>query len=572
MSALDLADRPLTQEPDEVLDRFARMATRALQVPVSLVTVVEETRQRFPGAVGLPEHAQTARESPLSQSICQYVQGSGRPFVTSDIRTDERVLGTRAGELGVVAYAGVPLRATLAGEDHAAVVGVLCAIDDKPREWTPEHLALLEDLAAACSTELQLREAEVEARTAERNARLLLLLTQALAEANTLTSVAAAVRAVARREIHANWVGLMTLDAGRHLLELVDGRDLGIPEHQRSLPVDGPSTSRSPLHQALRSRQVLVYPTAEHVRAAFPVGTVADVLRQMSSVVVVPLMNGREALGIAVATWDEELDLGADVTLLEGIGRIIAQSLVRAGLQAARRSAAQVLQQSLLTRLPEVPWLDLYARYVTAGGEAIGGDWYDALLDTDDSVSVAIGDVTGHDVRAAATMGQLRGTLRAFAADRSDDPAGLVQRLDRTLPTLQISGMATLVAGRFEKRAPGAVTFCWTNAGHPPPVVLHRDQTVDFLGTRPELLVGVLPDVDRTTHHVDLAPGDTLLLFTDGLVEHRGRSLATGLQHLQQALSRHSEVPLPDLLEQVILDLVGGHPDDDCALLAIRLR
>jgi signal transduction histidine kinase len=132
-------------------DHYCRLVRRFLDVPVALVTIVEPDRQVFPGSLGLPEPWASRRETPLSHSFCQHVVAERAPLVVSDARRDPRLADNLAvGELGVVAYAGWPLT-DAAGE----VVGSLCAIGPEPRDWSADDLAGLEDLAQACSAEIQ---------------------------------------------------------------------------------------------------------------------------------------------------------------------------------------------------------------------------------------------------------------------------------------------------------------------------------------------------------------------------------------------------------------------------------
>jgi signal transduction histidine kinase len=149
-----LAETYLMDSPaDEDFDRSTRLVRRSLGVPVSLVSLVDDRRQFFKSAVGLPEPWASRRQTPLSHSFCQHVITSGQPLVVEDAATDERVLGNGAIEdLGVGAYLGVPVRTP-----DGAVVGTLCAIDDTPRPWSVDDLALLTDLAAGVTAQIGLR-------------------------------------------------------------------------------------------------------------------------------------------------------------------------------------------------------------------------------------------------------------------------------------------------------------------------------------------------------------------------------------------------------------------------------
>ena len=140
---------PLPPDPDPVFDRYARRVTERLDVPVALVSLVDTEGQVFPGAEGLPEPWASERSTPLTHSFCQHVVTAGLPLVVENANDDGRVRENAAIlDLGVIAYAGMPLRV---GE---RVFGSLCAIDHKPRRWTPEELAQLTEIAASCADEL----------------------------------------------------------------------------------------------------------------------------------------------------------------------------------------------------------------------------------------------------------------------------------------------------------------------------------------------------------------------------------------------------------------------------------
>ena len=146
-----LLDGPL----DESFDRLASIVARVIDAPVALVSLVDADRQVFAGCVGLPEPWATDRETPLSHSFCQHAVASREPLVIADARKDPRVRDNLAiRDLHVIAYAGIPL---IDSTGHA--LGSLCAIDDKPRAWTPEQIELLRDLAVTVTGELEARAA-----------------------------------------------------------------------------------------------------------------------------------------------------------------------------------------------------------------------------------------------------------------------------------------------------------------------------------------------------------------------------------------------------------------------------
>ncbi len=249
------------------------------------------------------------------------------------------------------------------------------------------------------------------------------------------------------------------------------------------------------------------------------------------------------------------------------------RQLQRSGLHD--RMVALALQEAMLTRLPESDGLQLAARYLTAAGQdQVGGDWYDALALPDGNATLVIGDVIGHDINAAASMGQLRNVLRTLAWDRGEGPGPVLSRLDRANRDLRIDTMATLIVVNIEPPPPGdattVATLRWSNAGHPAPVLVHDDGTVIALETASDLLLGVRPNSIRHDHSHHVPPGATLFLYTDGLVETRTDGIDVGQQRLLDSLGRHHHLEPAQLLDAVLSDMVGDQPEDDVAVLAAR--
>ncbi len=151
------------------LDRYVRIASAALRVPVSLISLVDDHRQFFTSAVGLPEPWASARQTPLTHSFCQHVVADGRSLVVEDAREHPLVRDNLAvRDLAVVAYAGMPV-----GTADGSILGSFCAIDSSPRQWTPVQLGVLQDLSAAVSEELELRRRAVLSERSESKAAAL---------------------------------------------------------------------------------------------------------------------------------------------------------------------------------------------------------------------------------------------------------------------------------------------------------------------------------------------------------------------------------------------------------------
>ncbi len=235
------------------------------------------------------------------------------------------------------------------------------------------------------------------------------------------------------------------------------------------------------------------------------------------------------------------------------------------------RSVAQALQSSLLAQLPTAPHLQLAARYLTAAGtDQVGGDWYDAYVAPNADVTFTIGDVMGHDIVAAGLMGQLRNVLRALVVDRNESPAQLLSRLDRALQRLHVDTLATAALLAATPDGDGGWTLRWSNAGHPAPMLLSPDGVVELLDGARSALLGVRPDITRADLARHVASGSVLLLYTDGLIETRNRDLDDGKARLAQAAAHHHRLAPGQFLDAVLADMVGGQPEDDVAVLAVR--
>jgi serine phosphatase RsbU (regulator of sigma subunit) len=173
-------------------------------------------------------------------------------------------------------------------------------------------------------------------------------------------------------------------------------------------------------------------------------------------------------------------------------------------------------------------------------------------------------------------MAQLRSMLRAVAVVTRDGPAAVLRHLDAAIRTLQLPAMATVLVARVEQtsaeQAVGLTRLRWSSAGHPPPMVLEPDGSARRLDTPTGPLLGLDPDRERREHETVLTWGSTVLLYTDGLVERRTRSLRVGLEEMRDALVRHADLDLDALCDALLTELPGGPGEDDIALVAIRLH
>ena len=287
------------------------------------------------------------------------------------------------------------------------------------------------------------------------------------------------------------------------------------------------------------------------------------------SLLGVPLIVDGRAIGVLhVGTLERREFTNDDAALLQVVavraGPAIERAHLYAELDREHRSAV-ALQRSLLPEgVPDIVGVDIAARYLPARDE-VGGDWYDVIALADGLVGLAIGDVAGHGVRAAALMGQLRTGLRAYALD-GHPPGEVLKRLDRLLQTIRGEGMATAAYAVLD---PGTGALRLSSAGHPPAVLVPASGEARLLESAPGPPLGTLPYGSYLETRAIVAPGETLMLYTDGLVERRREPLTAGLERLRL---HASVVASADALCQRVLErLVPPEgADDDVAMVVVR--
>ncbi|MDP5183600.1 SpoIIE family protein phosphatase [Blastococcus sp. BMG 814] len=328
--------------------------------------------------------------------------------------------------------------------------------------------------------------------------------------------------------------------------------------------------------------QVLTRDATAQVREKLQPGPAQDLVVDLApeSIAVLPLTGRNGPVG--VLTLCTGLDRGPllpeDLVTARHVAARAGVVLDNARLYRQQRGLAEGFQRSLLTPPPEPDHVQIVVRYVPAGEAAeVGGDWYDAFMQPTGATVLVIGDVVGHDVQAAAAMGQVRTIVRTLAARGSEGPAAVLGQVEQVMQTLQSQILATAVVARLEQtdeeQAAGVARLRWSNAGHPPPMAITPDGCVQVLdGGRPDLLLGVRPDAPRHESEVTLPWGSVVLLYTDGLVERRDTDLDAGLARLQSTLSEHAGRDLDQLCDVVLARMLPADPGDDVALIALQLH
>ncbi|WP_431838523.1 SpoIIE family protein phosphatase [Cellulomonas sp. Y8] len=319
---------------------------------------------------------------------------------------------------------------------------------------------------------------------------------------------------------------------------------------------------------------------AADLRARVPGGT------DVGHVAVLPLPGRHRVLGLlavvprAAAGPDLVHDApargGVDErtrTILSLTARRVGLAMENVRLYAREHRVAETLQRAMLPEQAEVEGLDVWSYYAPNVVYAqVGGDWYDVAQITEDVVGVVIGDVVGHDVEAAAAMGQLRSVVRAYAFEVTE-PGPVLERVDQLVGGMRIPRSAGLVLTTLTRRgAEDGGCPSWhleySRAGHLP-ALLVRDGAVTLLDEAGGPLIGFGDGHRRTARH-DLLPGDVLVFYTDGLIERRDRALLDGLAALREVAAGATAVDAAGIGEELLARLADS-PEDDVAVVVVRI-
>ncbi len=472
------------------------------------------------------------------------------------------------------------LAAPLLGRDGVSLG--LVQVSDK-RDGTPfsaEDEAILVQLAQMASSTIERLEAFAGERSARQQAQQAAELQRVLSHASAVFAesfepqgiAAALVRLVVPRLAEVCLLHLVDT-AGELQLQSCHAADVDRLARVRTFFGAAPVLQHVPYGPAavLATGQPQLLPeiTTEMLRAVTRTEGQAARLGQAlaGSNICVPLTARGRTLGVLTLSRDERYEEG-DVEHALDLARRAALALDNANRYAFERDVAVTLQRSLLPRkLPTGPLFRAAARYLPAArGTQVGGDWYD-LIEVDDSLVLVVGDVVGRGVRAAAVMGQLRATVRAYALE-GHSPAAVLTRLDHIVLGFEDLHFTTCVVARLDVRSR---LLCLAAAGHLPPVVVSPGVPARLLELDPGLPLGVggAQFVEQT---YELEPGALVLLYTDGLVECRDAPISDGLDRLVAAL----DAPVASAGEACdrVLRALGrdGDHDDDTAVLALLLQ
>jgi hypothetical protein len=332
--------------------------------------------------------------------------------------------------------------------------------------------------------------------------------------------------------------------------------------------ITAPLTS-PPASAVWRGKPVLARNPAEIRRQASyaPGNAEALLARGVHTAMVVPLIARGVTLGVAPFSRAENPEPydEADLRLASDLASRAAVHVDNARLYTREHHTAVTLQRSLLPqRVPQVTGLQLAYRYEPASRTAeVGGDWFDVIPLKDGQVALVVGDVTGHSVHAAAIMGQLRTTTAALAR-LGCPPEEIMAQLSGVVAEHGAEAGATCLYAVYD---PASRVCRLTSAGHLPPALRRPGGTTEFLDVPGGVMLGAGPSRYPATD-IDLPPGGVLALYTDGLVEHPGQDIATGMARLSRTLAASPARSLDQLCDGVLAGLGAGARDDIALLLA----
>ncbi|MFE9774850.1 SpoIIE family protein phosphatase [Streptomyces sp. NPDC005931] len=434
-------------------------------------------------------------------------------------------------------------------------------------------IGIVRDATEELSESEARREQAAEEDARRKQTNIVQLTTAALAHARTVQDVIDALK-----DTH----GLTHLGATSLVMGLVEaGRIRLIAEGPAGSFVPGTRVTRIdepyPMSEAVRTLSPCFIESPEEFAERYPLLWPHITGLDITSAAYLPLIVQARPIGAMGLLYSDRRGFTPEErNILVALGSSIAQSLQRAMFYEQEMDLAQGLQQAMLPRtIPSVPGADVAVRYRAAAiggtvGRDIGGDWYDLIPLPGNRVGAVIGDVQGHDTHAAAVMGQLRIVLRAYAAE-GHPPATVMARASVFLHELDTDRSATCLYAEADLST-GVLQM--VRAGHIDPLVRRTDGTcrrVCVPGGLPLGLSAEFGQLDYPVGTMELDPGDTLLLCTDGLVERPGADLDDGMETLS-ALVAAGPDDVRELADRLIVVAEERGGDDDVALLLLRRR
>ncbi|HXF36779.1 MAG TPA: GAF domain-containing protein [Actinomycetota bacterium] len=579
---------------ERTLERVARLAVRAI-ADLCVVYLLEggevrrlELAHRDPGKRDLlREYARRYRPgkgSPVFEALrVAEVLRTGEPRVVPEV-SDEMLAATldpdRAAMLRAVGLSSAivaPLRAR-----GNAVGAIVFASSDPGSRLSRDDVPLCMELARRAGTAIDNAHLYREQREARRRAERAAARTERLQAVTALLSGAVRPRELGEAVLMEG-IPALSADAGsvfmlvpeEAVFELVafSGYPEELAERFRRIPAD----AGGPLRDAMEAGEPVVVRSPDEFARRWPHLVEALAATGDRTTVTTPLIVRGRDVGVLHLGFRRPVAIGDDdLGFVWALSRQLAQALERAALYERELRTATELQENLLPRhLPEIPGLEVAAVYVPFGeGIAVGGDLFDLIPVPGHAWVAMIGDVSGRGPRAAATGSLVRQAVRV-AALRERAPSDILGLVNRALMGQVGEGeFCTVCCVRIEASGGGpGFRLTMALAGHPLPVIVRRSGEIVPAG-RPGSLLGVFPDAPMEDSVVHLAPGDTMVLFTDGLEERRRGDEPFGGSAFRRVLRSLAGAPADEVVETIRVELTGFSPEplaDDVAIMALRV-
>ncbi|MEA2473487.1 MAG: hypothetical protein QOE06_1402 [Thermoleophilaceae bacterium] len=510
-------------------------------------------------AKGLEEEVERGVRIPLGDGFAGRVAAERRAIFLPEV-TRDNVVNEILIEKGVASLLGVPMLV------EGAVLGVLHIGSLRPRDFSDDDAGLLQlaaDRMALAIERARLVHSERTARAAaERRA-------DELVQLQAITDVALG-RLSLDDEVLSEMLErvreVLAVDTVAVLLVSAEGDEL-VARAARGLEEEVERGVRIPIGKGFAGRiaaqrEPILLEEVKHGDVLNPL------LREkgIRTLLGVPLAVEERVIGVLhVGSFTPRRFTPVEIGLLERAAERIALGVDR----ARQHTIAELLQRTLLpAQLPQIPNLEIAARYLTGADDAhVGGDWYDVVVLPKGRVGIAIGDVVSRGLRAAAVMGQMRIALRAYALD-GDGPGPVLDKLDRLVRGLGEREMATVAYGVLD---PADGTLEIAVAGHLPPLVVPpsgEGRLLECVSSRP---VGVVAARRYESSTFQVERGETLVLYTDGLVERRGTAIEAGLRDLASSVASLAGRAPDELCDGLLAAAGAGTVADDVAVLAVRI-
>ncbi|MCU1590728.1 MAG: protein serine/threonine phosphatase with GAF(s) sensor(s) [Frankiales bacterium] len=551
----------------EIVER-ARMHGEARQL-------ADLERRRAAQLRGLADAALALTAADTVEVILQVVTDAAR-----DVIGAREVVATRREAAQELAAAPRTVTAPLIGRSGATLGHLQLSQKADGQEFTAEDQLILVQLAQMASAAIDALEALERERTARREAEAAARAQATLSEASAQfaevlepAEVTRLLTALSVPDLASLAVVYRVMDAGPPELADIRTEDASLRNRLIDYLERFPPSIDQPHgigHVLVTGEPELLPEVTDDILAAVTADAAeAALLRTvvLRSGLCVPLIARGRLLGVLALSRDDAYT-DREVAYALDLARRGALAMDNATRYAFERDLAGALQRSLLPRsTPASALLTIASRYLAgARGTQVGGDWYDVIDVGGGRLMFVVGDVMGRGVRAAAVMGQLRATVRAYAVE-GHGPAELLTRLDLVVQSLDEVHFTTCAVGLLD---PTARDLCVALAGHLPPLVVRPDGTADYLEADPGLPLGV-GGAEFVEQHVDLTAGSTVLLYTDGLVEGRELSVEEGMRLLREE-ARKPIRSAEELCDRVLHALGhDGDHDDDTALLVLLL-